>query len=166
MAKKLFKPGQSGNPGGRPAGSRNRMKLQVEDFVTVEQVQGVVAKVLELAKEGDMSAAAMVLDRVLPKLRPRVADVGGEAELAAEIAAARGRALRAGGFTSLEQLVVLSAVPEPDPLAPAFIAPMTAPPAQAAPPAAPASPPPFRMSAWSDDDGQAAATDYDPMARN
>ena len=65
--KKLWQPGQSGNPKGRPRGSKNKRTVLGEDFE--KQCTEVVAVVIEAAKAGDMTAAGLVLARLAPPLR-------------------------------------------------------------------------------------------------
>ncbi|MFT3963728.1 DUF5681 domain-containing protein [Propionivibrio sp.] len=62
-------PGQSGNPKGRPKGSRNRTSLISEEF---EKEGSAVARVvIQAAKDGDIHAANIVLQRLAPPLKPR-----------------------------------------------------------------------------------------------
>lgn len=65
-----FAPGRSGNPKGRASSESKqlRAKLQTDG----EAVLGVV---LEAAKGGDLAACKLVLDRLVPALRPTVAPV-------------------------------------------------------------------------------------------
>jgi hypothetical protein len=71
-----WKPGQSGNPEGRPAGARNRLTVLAEQIMA-DDAEAVVRKVIEAAKAGDMTAAKLILDRVAPlrKGRPVVLDL-------------------------------------------------------------------------------------------
>lgn len=69
MAK--FIPGHSGNPAGRPKGSRNRVSLLRESLVTAAEAREVVAKLVESARAGDTQAAAILMDRLWPKLKPQ-----------------------------------------------------------------------------------------------
>jgi hypothetical protein len=66
-------PFETGNPGGpgRPRGSRNRVNLLL-DQLAEDNVQEILAKVLEAAREGDRKAQALVLRRMwsVPKGRP------------------------------------------------------------------------------------------------
>lgn len=60
-----FRPGQSGNPAGKPKGARHRATEMVEALLSGEA--GEIARaVVEKAKEGDMTAARIVLDRIAP----------------------------------------------------------------------------------------------------
>lgn len=68
-----FKPGQSGNPSGRAQGSKNKRTLVAE--VLEQGVEDVARAMLTEAKNGDVAAAKLVLERIVPPLRnenPRV----------------------------------------------------------------------------------------------
>ena len=70
---KGWQPGQSGNPKGRPVGSRNKKNVIAEEF---EKDGSAVARVvMNAALEGDMQAANMVLQRLSPPLRARAEKV-------------------------------------------------------------------------------------------
>lgn len=60
-----FQKGKSGNPLGRPQGSRNKASLMAEQLFA-EDIQGVCKSVIAKAKSGDMQAAKIILDRLLP----------------------------------------------------------------------------------------------------
>lgn len=63
-----FKPGQSGNPKGRPPGTRNRKTLIAAEF---EKAGSDVARmIVEKATTGDMRAAELLLQRLEPILKP------------------------------------------------------------------------------------------------
>ena len=47
-----FKPGRSGNPNGRPQGSRNRSALVAEQLLD-EEAEKLIRKLVEVASEGD-----------------------------------------------------------------------------------------------------------------
>ncbi len=61
-----FKPGKSGNPSGRPKGSKNKLKQQL-----IDNVGGILDAMVAKALEGDAAAAGLVVNRVLPTLRPQ-----------------------------------------------------------------------------------------------
>jgi hypothetical protein len=65
-----FKPGQSGNPNGRPKGSRHRVTLLAERLVD-GAAEEVVAKLIEYAKQGEPMALRILLDRILPPRKDR-----------------------------------------------------------------------------------------------
>lgn len=59
-----FKPGQSGNPGGRPVGSGN--KIRADLIHAWDEVKPIL---LEKAKGGDMAAIRIIAERVCPPMR-------------------------------------------------------------------------------------------------
>lgn len=65
MAK--FQPGKSGNKLGRPAGVKSRAASLRQKFI--DDFEGVADAVLLAAKNGDIQAARLCLDRCLPPLR-------------------------------------------------------------------------------------------------
>ncbi len=65
-----FKPGQSGNPNGRPAGSRNRVTIALEELMAGE-AEGLTRKAIELALAGDGPALRLCMDRVFPPRKDR-----------------------------------------------------------------------------------------------
>jgi hypothetical protein len=67
-ASSQFKPGQSGNPLGRPKGSKNRRTVLLEQLQ--DAGQEITQLVIDKAREGDLSAAALVLQRLVPPLKP------------------------------------------------------------------------------------------------
>ena len=60
-----FEPGTSGNPAGKRRGTRHRATVFAEKLMQAD-LGDVVQTVISAAKDGDMSAARLVLDRVLP----------------------------------------------------------------------------------------------------
>lgn len=62
-----FKPGRSGNPSGRPPGKSETQKLR--DAIG-KHVPDIITKLVEQAKGGDASAARLLLERVLPPMKP------------------------------------------------------------------------------------------------
>ena len=60
-----FQPGQSGNPHGRPRGSRNKATLAIEALMEGE-AEAITRKAVEKAKEGDMAAIRLCMERLCP----------------------------------------------------------------------------------------------------
>jgi hypothetical protein len=65
-----FQAGQSGNPEGRPKGSRNKATLALETLLD-GQAEALTQKAIELALGGDMTALRLCLDRILPVRKDR-----------------------------------------------------------------------------------------------
>lgn len=65
-----FKPGQSGNPAGKPKGTRHRTTLAIEALLE-GQATALTQKALELALDGDMTALRLCMDRLAPVRRDR-----------------------------------------------------------------------------------------------
>ena len=65
-----FKPGRSGNPNGRPSGSRNAATLAIDALLDGE-AETLTRKAIELAKTGDMQALKLCMDRIVPPRRDR-----------------------------------------------------------------------------------------------
>ena len=65
-----WKKGQSGNPRGRPKGSRNKATLLAIAALEGE-LSNIVRVVIDAAKGGDMAAARLVVDKLVPAMRDR-----------------------------------------------------------------------------------------------
>ncbi len=65
-----FKPGQSGNPAGRPKGSRNKALLALQALLDGEADE-IGRKAVEMAKIGDTAAMRLVMERLLPPRKDR-----------------------------------------------------------------------------------------------
>jgi len=103
--KGLYQPGQSGNLKGRPKGVRNKTTLAVEALMDGE-AEAITRKAIEKAKDGDMSAIRLCLDRLVPpvKDRPVTFEMPG-IDFAQDAAVAVGAVLRAvadGELTPIE----------------------------------------------------------------
>ena len=71
----LFKPGQSGNPGGRAKGIKTKKTLIREGLDAIGQIRGVDARrqlieaVYDAALDGDMAAANLLVNRLEPSYK-------------------------------------------------------------------------------------------------
>jgi hypothetical protein len=65
-----FEPGVSGNPNGRPKGSRNKEGLAVEALLESE-AKDIARNLIESALAGDIASVRFCLDRILPRRRDR-----------------------------------------------------------------------------------------------
>jgi hypothetical protein len=66
-AKSRGKPFEPGNPG-KPKGARHKTTLLAEKLMQAD-AEAIVKAVLDSAKDGDMTAARIVLDRIAPARR-------------------------------------------------------------------------------------------------
>jgi hypothetical protein len=87
--------GQSGNPTGKPAGARNKATRMVQSIME-GGAREITEAVVGLAKEGDLSAARLVLERLVPPAKERpIALTLPETASAEGIAQAQGAILQA-----------------------------------------------------------------------
>ena len=68
-----FQPGQSGNPDGRPRGIKDK-RTAMRDLLTPHAAD-LVAKCVELAKNGDTTALRICLDRLIPPAKAKDATI-------------------------------------------------------------------------------------------
>jgi hypothetical protein len=65
-----FQKGCSGNPQGRPLGARNAATVIAEQLLDGEAAT-ITRKAIELAKQGDLTALRLCLERIVPPRRER-----------------------------------------------------------------------------------------------
>jgi hypothetical protein len=65
-----FAPGQSGNPAGKPKGTRHKATLAMEALLDGE-VEALTRKAVEMSLAGDTTALRLCLDRIAPVRRDR-----------------------------------------------------------------------------------------------
>ena len=65
-----FQKGESGNPAGRPRGARNKRTLAAESMFDRDG-PAIIEQLIALAKEGDIAAIKICLDRIFPRPRGR-----------------------------------------------------------------------------------------------
>jgi hypothetical protein len=68
MANTKFKPGQSGNPAGRPKDKTPATLLRKS---IADDMPEIIKILVNLAKGGDVQAAKVLLDRICPPLKPQ-----------------------------------------------------------------------------------------------
>jgi hypothetical protein len=62
-----FEPGKSGNPAGKPKGARDR-RTALRGLLE-PHAKKLASKVVQMALDGDMAAARIIFDRIMPPLR-------------------------------------------------------------------------------------------------
>lgn len=117
-----FKPGQSGNPKGRPKSSHTASLRAL----LAPHAPELVAKAVQLARDGDTTALRLCLERILPPLKgkdtavsiPAIADAQTLADKALAVidAAAAGAITPTEAATLMQSLTGLSRVIETDEL--------------------------------------------------
>ncbi len=60
-----WKPGVSGNPGGRPGTATGELRRKL-----ASHSPAIFAKCVEMAKAGDLGAMRLIMERTMPSLRP------------------------------------------------------------------------------------------------
>ena len=65
-----FQKGQSGNPNGKPKGTRHRVTVAAEALMEGE-AEAITRKAIELAKGGDGPALRLCMDRIYPARKER-----------------------------------------------------------------------------------------------
>lgn len=77
-----FKPGQSGNPTGRPKGKT--ISGELRKLIEKEGAKEAAKVILAKMRKGDMRAAEIVLDRTEGKVTQRVENVGAQSIIVIE----------------------------------------------------------------------------------
>lgn len=72
--KSAFKPGTSGNPRGKPAGTRSK-STQLLLALMEGSAEQITQAVINAARGGDLVAARIVLDRLIPQAKERPVSV-------------------------------------------------------------------------------------------
>lgn len=100
-----WKPGQSGNPKGRPKGSRNKASIAADQLLD-DEAEAITRKAIELAIAGDTTALRLCLERLCPPRKERPISIAlPEMNSAADAVAAAGAILEAvasGDLTASE----------------------------------------------------------------
>jgi hypothetical protein len=108
-----FEKGRSGNPRGRPLGSRNTATMAAEELLQGE-AERLTRKCIELALSGDTVALKLCLERIYPARKDRPVAFPlppiASARDAAEIAAAVAQAVAAGHVTPSEAAEIAKVV--------------------------------------------------------
>ncbi len=65
-----FEKGKSGNPNGRPQGSRNKATLACQELLDGE-AEALARKAVDMALGGDIQALRLCLDRIVPPRKER-----------------------------------------------------------------------------------------------
>ena len=109
----LFKKGQSGNPNGRPPGSRNKATRAAEALLDGE-AETLTRACVTAALGGDSTALRLCLERILPPRRDRPIEFGlGRISTATEACAAVGElveAVSSGDLTPTEATAIARVV--------------------------------------------------------
>lgn len=73
-----FKPGESGNPAGRKPGAKN--KYTAFRKMVDPDVPGIIAKIVQMALDGDLTASKMLINRVWPENAEEISDLRSKME--------------------------------------------------------------------------------------
>jgi hypothetical protein len=111
-----FEPGRSGNPAGKPKGTRNRASTLL-DAIAEADLQAIVSKFVERAKAGDLGAAKLIFDRIAPPPRTRAVEIAlpevGRYDAADTLLATYGaitKAIATGEITPSEAVEIIAVI--------------------------------------------------------
>jgi len=91
---KPFKPGQSGNPNGRPQGSRHKATIAAQALLDGEG-EALTRKAVEMALGGDTTAMRLCLERLVPPRKDALKIELPKVETSADLSKASGAILEA-----------------------------------------------------------------------
>lgn len=97
---KPFKPGQSGNPAGKPPGVKNRATMLAQALFDGE-AEVLTRKIIELAKNGDMQALKVCVDRLCPPMKAQSAPIHVEIPVTDSLSAIANSFLKAAAAGAL-----------------------------------------------------------------
>jgi hypothetical protein len=63
-----FQPGQSGNPKGKPKGTKNRIRIDAKSLIE-PHIPRLIEILKKAAEDGDVQAARILIDRVVPVVK-------------------------------------------------------------------------------------------------
>lgn len=69
MPRRLFRKGESGNPAGRPKGSKNKIQFDPHE-VLGPLLDDAIKVIADAVRAGDLAAAKLVLDKLVANPRP------------------------------------------------------------------------------------------------
>ncbi len=107
-----FQRGQSGNPAGRPRGSRNKASIRMQAMLE-QRAKALVNKVVEMALAGNVAALRLCLDRLVPtrKNEPVICEMAPLEKAADAVAAIAGiAAAAAAGDVTADEAAKLAKV--------------------------------------------------------
>ena len=111
----LFKPGQSGNPGGRKKGSRNKVSILTQNML-LDESEAITRTAIDLALNGDRMMIKLILDKITPAIKhepvelenmPKIDSVGSISDMTNYIMQEVG-----SGNLTLPQAEILSKITE------------------------------------------------------
>lgn len=110
---KRWEPGQSGNPEGRPKGSRNKVTLFAEALLEGE-ASAIIRRLIDGALQGDPACLRLCVDRIAPQVKDRTISLDlpslSNAGDAVKVMASVVRAVAQGQITPTEGATVASLV--------------------------------------------------------
>lgn len=109
-----FPKGRSGNPKGKPKGTRHQA-TQIAEALMAGDIEAIVDRVVRKAKRGDLAASKLVLDRVAPVRKGSTVEIAlPDVKTSSDIVAAMAALMAAvvGGKISPEEAQSMAAVLE------------------------------------------------------